>query len=134
MKLGLPNRRIFSAGVQAVKHLAIALILLPVAALAQNAPSTEYTTPPRHLNPLGCMPTVRGPNFNLRPAETVVSFKVEADGTVKDVVITQASGASDTDQAVVECARHFQYLPAQKDGHPVEVDWGFVVKWNAPRS
>jgi protein TonB len=61
---------------------------------------------------------------------TTISFHVEPDGSVKDVVVTKSSGFDALDQVAAECATQWQYKPAMRNGQPIEVSWHANVQWN----
>jgi TonB family protein len=63
---------------------------------------------------------------------TELSFKIEPDGSVKDVAVTNSSGNADLDWAAVTCVSGWRYKPAIKDGSPAESPWTSKVTWMAP--
>jgi TonB family protein len=72
----------------------------------------------------------------VRPTEaplgpTVLSLKVEPDGTVKDVTVVQSSGDKTADRAATECAASWRYVPATQNGQPVEVLWKSQINWHS---
>ncbi len=60
---------------------------------------------------------------------TGLSFRIGADGSVKDVRVSSSSGHDELDQAAVNCASSWQYKPAIQNNQPVEVPWQTNVKW-----
>lgn len=61
--------------------------------------------------------------------ETLVSFVVAKDGTVKNVSVARSSGYPELDQASVNCVATFRYEPATANGNPVEYDSKVVMVW-----
>jgi TonB family protein len=61
---------------------------------------------------------------------TGLSFHIEPDGSVKDVIVVQSSGHSDLDQATVDCVSKWRYYPATQSGQAVEIDDQFRVRWS----
>jgi protein TonB len=60
---------------------------------------------------------------------TELSFHIQPDGSVKDVVIAKPSGIDALDQSAVECASLWQYKPAMQNGQPIEVSWRVRIPW-----
>jgi TonB family protein len=58
-----------------------------------------------------------------------VTFRIAADGTVKDVLVVNPSDFPDLDDATVRCVSTFLYNPATRDGKPVEVDRSSRIRW-----
>lgn len=56
---------------------------------------------------------------------TILSFKVEPDGSVKDVSVTQSSGNPDLDEATSDCvaARHVDPAPTSEVSRQIEIVW-----------
>ena len=65
------------------------------------------------------------PIFGPRPKTppVLLNFTVEADGTVKDVMIVQSSGEGSLDNLAVDCTTQRHYTPAMRNGQPVKVRW-----------
>jgi len=64
---------------------------------------------------------------------TLVSFKIEPDGSVKDPAVVNSSGNADLDWAAVTCVSSWRYKPAIQNGRPAEVPWQANVQWmNSP--
>lgn len=61
----------------------------------------------------------------------LVSAKVRDDGTVRSVRLAQSSGFNDLDNAAVNAVNGWKFVPATKDGNPVE-DWATVQIVFAP--
>lgn len=61
--------------------------------------------------------------------DTLVSFVVSTDGSVKNVDIIERSGHADLDAAAVQCVSQFRYYPAIRDGKAVEIDGKVTVPW-----
>jgi protein TonB len=64
---------------------------------------------------------------------TTVSFKIEPDGSVRDVAVVQSSGFPELDEAATPCVTTWQYKPAEQNGQPVEASWTAKVIWKVPR-
>jgi TonB family protein len=62
-----------------------------------------------------------------------ISYRIAADGAVKNPVVTESSGSPDLDQASLDCVSAFRYWPATHDGKPVELDRTVDVDWNLER-
>lgn len=52
-----------------------------------------------------------------------LSFFIKRDGTVRAPKIVRSTGFPDLDQAARSCVLNFRYIPASKNGRPVEVAW-----------
>lgn len=62
-------------------------------------------------------------------SKTLVAFKIEPDGSVKDITVAQSSGYDDFDNAAMACASNWRYLPARQNGVPVEVPWKASIRF-----
>lgn len=60
---------------------------------------------------------------------TQMAFRIMTDGNTQDVHVESSSGDSKLDQAAVQCAQRWHYLPAKRDGVPIEFDWKAKVVW-----
>jgi TonB family protein len=60
---------------------------------------------------------------------TDLSFRVRADGSVTDPVVTHTSGYDILDQASLNCVSRWRYTPVLEEGVPVEVEWQAHVTW-----
>lgn len=63
---------------------------------------------------------------------TKLSFHISIEGLPKDMTIAQSSGNDDLDNAALECASHWRYRPALKNGVPIETPWDANVVWRVP--
>lgn len=61
---------------------------------------------------------------------TSLSFRITAEGTVADIVVSESSGFEALDKASVACAAEWRYQPAVRDGKPIEVPWQAKVRWS----
>ncbi|HTT97121.1 MAG TPA: TonB family protein [Rhizomicrobium sp.] len=61
---------------------------------------------------------------------TLMSFRVTADGSTKDVTVTKSSGNADLDAAAQTCVAQWKYRPAMSNGAPVEMPWQANVLWS----
>jgi TonB family protein len=66
-------------------------------------------------------PAAKGP--------TRISFHIKVDGSVSEIDVVQSSGDERLDAAARACVAHWRYIPAVKDGLPVEVPWQADVAW-----
>jgi protein TonB len=118
-----------------MKGLACALAFVPALANAQTitppAPSTADITPPHRITTGGCSASYPSRRVQENAGTTVITFKVEPDGTTKDVVVIQSSGSDDLDQSVIKCFEGARYSPALQDGVPVEYAAKLAVKWHS---
>lgn len=73
---------------------------------------------PHHMN-------VPAPNHPIRqnvPGSVLVSYVIEADGSVQHVTVLESSGYKQLDEAAVEIWSHSKYgVPGKLDGQPVRV-------------
>ena len=126
---------------EGLKGVCAALIVLLQGAMAESAPpiTPPLTQPlpssvtPPHAEAGGkCSSRVRG---HPKPSElnnTVLSFEIDIDGTVKDVVIEQSSGDDCVDKAAANCAATgWHYKPAMQNGQPVAVMWRVSINWRS---
>ncbi len=61
---------------------------------------------------------------------TTLAFHITTDGSISDVTVAESSGYNSLDEAAVHCASaSWHYKPAMQEGHPVEVPWKAIVKW-----
>ena len=107
-----------------LKHLAVLLLAIPAAALAdapaQNPPAkgpgclAHY---PQAAKDAGAEGTTR------------LDFTVTEQGKVTDIGVARSSGNADLDAASVTCARLWTYKPATKEGKPTAVRWSATVQW-----
>jgi TonB family protein len=58
-----------------------------------------------------------------------IAFLVTAEGKVKDITITKSSGSTALDQATVLCASYWLYVPATRNGQPVDAPRTAIVNW-----
>ena len=66
---------------------------------------------------------------------TVLSFKVEIDGTLKDVTVVKSSGNATLDESAAKwVTAKWRYKPALSDGHPVETTTKAQILWRSPAS
>lgn len=63
---------------------------------------------------------------------TFLGFKIMTDGTVSAIKVMGSSGSKLLDQAAVQCASHWHYRPAIKNGQLAESDWKASVRWVLP--
>jgi TonB family protein len=63
---------------------------------------------------------------------TLLSFKIEPDGSVKDIAVVSSSGNADLDWAATTCVNSWRYKPATRDGVPAEAAWQAKVNWIVP--
>lgn len=52
-----------------------------------------------------------------------LQFQITTQGTVSTPEVIQSSGDNSLDAAAVECASHWQYTPAMRNGEAVAIKW-----------
>ena len=115
-----------------MKRILALLLTLPSIAWAQTPPSLAPLPdagdlPPRPTgDPHLCKLAV---SSNLATNGTMLHFTVTADGGVKDITIVKSSGANKLDSAAVICVSGWRYIPATKNGNPIEKLWVANVDW-----
>ena len=118
-----------------MKKRFLMLALLPTVVFAdpQTGTSPSAVTPPAATgNPHACG-TEWYPPAALAAGEegkTTLSFRVGVDGSPKNISVAVSSGFQDLDQAAIQCAATWKYLPAVENGQPREVDWKAAVEWS----
>ena len=60
---------------------------------------------------------------------TGLGFRVEKDGSTRDVSVTASSGSTDLDHAAIACVSTWRYSPASQNGEAVTTDWKANVVW-----
>lgn len=108
--------------------LIAAFALLATTARAETNVTT--TTSPVPLDVHVCHNFPHSAAWTGTEGESTVSFHIAADGTVKDLSITQSSGDRDLDQAALTCASLWRYKPATHDSVAVEVPWTAQIHWS----
>src|SRR5262249_50453155 len=109
---------------------------LPTFAVAENlsaAPPTEVSKPLADVTPHFIAERNRWcgtgytalPNGPVAIGPTEIAFKIEPDGSVRDVEVIESSGWSVGDRVVVQCARGWHYEPL-----PHELSWRVSIFWN----
>ncbi|HEX3673781.1 MAG TPA: energy transducer TonB [Rhizomicrobium sp.] len=63
------------------------------------------------------------------PGPVILAFKIEPDGSVKDVVLQASSGDRVYDAYAASCVAGWHYVPATQNGVPVEYDWRAEITW-----
>jgi TonB family protein len=62
----------------------------------------------------------------------MVQFTITVDGTVKDVSVIASGNLPAVDEAAIRCVSKWHYVPAAKDGTPIEQPgWQARVLWKA---
>ena len=71
------------------------------------------------------------PAFHTRGSvSTDVSFHIEPDGGVRDIVVLKSSGNPQLDGLATDCiVSNWRYPPAMQDGKPVQIDMVTFVHW-----
>lgn len=94
------------------------------AAPVLTPPVAVSVIPPRHPFPYKMVVEAPGVSATIRlePVEARVRLRilVRVDGTVGTVEIAVASSRPDLDAAAVDAAKGWRFLPARRDGHPIE--------------
>ncbi len=71
-----------------------------------------------------------GPSRPSARGDTILSFKITAEGKVRDVAILHTSRDQFLDEAAKACVLTWQYKPAMhRDGTPYEVPWIARISW-----
>jgi len=121
-----------------MKFVVAVLALLPICAQAQDVmcspphcPLINGIAPPYQLPGAGfdCWKDIR----SLAPAkfgETVVSYKVATDGSVKDLTLEQSSGSDGLDRKIMKCSAAARFKPATKNGRAVEYPEKIDFDWS----
>ena len=60
----------------------------------------------------------------------VLSVMIEADGTVSDVRVKRSSGFPRLDASALDTVRHWQYVPAKRNGFPVAYRYAQPVRFS----
>jgi protein TonB len=96
----------------------------PAASPVLTAPIPVAIDPPRH--PDAWQVIVEGPGMVAAARPNAISARVRLrlhlrdDGSVALVTIVTSSGRSDLDAAATGAARAWRFLPARRDGVPIE--------------
>jgi TonB family protein len=61
---------------------------------------------------------------------TQIKFRIGTDGRIKDLAVAVSSGDAGLDQASIDCATSWRYVPATQNGQPVEVEWKARINWS----
>ena len=72
--------------------------------------------------------------INHEEGVTGVSFRIDQEGHVKDVIVSKSSGHDVLDKAAIACVSGWTYKPATQSGHPVEVTRTANFDWILPKS
>lgn len=62
-------------------------------------------------------------------AKTGMSFRVTTMGTVAEPAVSQPSGNGELDAAALDCVGTWRFLPAMRNGAPMEIPWQATVIW-----
>jgi len=95
----------------------------------ETTPAANETLPsqlPGHV----CRNYPHGALWDEAQGSARVSFRIAADGTVKDAAITKSTGNNDLDQAALACVAAWKYKPATRDGVAVDWSWEANVNWS----
>jgi TonB family protein len=60
---------------------------------------------------------------------TDVSYRVAADGSVKNAAVLRSSDGADLDQAALDCVATWRFFPTYEGGTPVERDGSAEIYW-----
>jgi TonB family protein len=127
------RRLIFLAIVLSSHALSLTLRSGIAAAQQLSSPSPTSITLPATLGAPHVCNASKYPGSALQSgAEGTVTivFSIEPDGTTKDAVVTDSSGTAALDQRALDCVATWQYRPAMRDGHPIEVPWVNVITFS----
>jgi len=122
-----------------MKRILVVMLLLPVTALAQTPAPTAPPGPP----PGVTMPASTGAphicSHENYPPDAVrggeegtarIEFHITESGVVANPVIAKSSGYADLDAAALACVARFRYIPAMKDGKPIDVSRFVTINWS----
>lgn len=75
-----------------------------------------------------------GPSRPSTHGDTILGFKITAEGNVRDVSLLHSSRDAFLDDAAKACVMTWQYKPAMhRNGNPYEVPWIARVSWQLGR-
>jgi protein TonB len=123
MRIDIAILVVLTSGAAALAQPAAPPENAPVSASPGDA-SARSTDCDRHAVPLPADAVRSGVE-----SDTLLSFRIAADGTTKDVTVQRSSGNAALDKAAVAGVRCWRYKPTMEDGKPVEVPWHAAVKW-----
>src|SRR4030088_2463679 len=119
---------------------AAALLAQTTCALGQTAPTgASPEAPPDSVLPpkqdgRPCRPKLPFPVQAIlslkNSVATVLSYIIEADGSVRNVIVARSSGNDSLDLYAAACVADRHYEPATQNGHPVEEAWRAEMRWN----
>lgn len=96
----------------------------PPATVVLTPPVPVELTPPKHPQPYRMVVDAPGlaSAARLEAVEARVRLRlvVRADGNVARVEIAASSGRAELDEAALDAARHWRFLPARRNGEPVD--------------
>jgi len=96
----------------------------PPATVVLTPPVPVELTPPKHPQPYRMVIDAPGlaSAARLEAVEARVRLRlvVRADGNVARVEIAASSGRAELDEAALDAARHWRFLPARRNGEPVD--------------
>jgi TonB family protein len=61
--------------------------------------------------------------------DTIVTYVIAMDGSVKDVAVKQSSGNADLDRTTVDCLSGWRFYPVTQNGQAIEVDGVVRMRW-----
>lgn len=120
--------------------IGLTLVIIPVLARPALAQGASAAAPSSPLPP--APPRASDECGEYYPADMVsahqggdvfVSVHISADGTLSEANVAQSSGFPSLDAAAVKCVNGAVWVPALRDGVPVEVDWQIRVGWSPLR-
>jgi protein TonB len=106
--------------------LVLSLVLLPAMAWADTPDSAVKATGRPHTCTEFYPDTAATAQAE---GTTTLSFRITSQGTTADVAVSKSSGNADLDAAAIQCVSGWHYLPATKDGKPIDYPWQANVQW-----
>jgi TonB family protein len=98
----------------------------------QRPPSAASLAPPAQLGRPHVCGKLYYPALAKRlkhEGDTALLFIVETNGTISSPQVTKSSGYDELDEAALQCAMGWTFVPARQNGESVAVPWRGVVRW-----
>lgn len=109
-----------------------AVFSMPI--LAADSPKDIYVKPMVTGQPHICTPYYPQEALeNHITGKITLQFTITTQGTVSPPEVIASSGDDSLDAAAQECASHWQYSPATRNGNPVAIKWRAQVIFDLPR-
>jgi TonB family protein len=125
-----------------IRWLAIFIVLLPAAALAQTSAPGVSSSASHDGDPQSASAQALGEHIcpgypdlaaqNMIKGATELAFQITAEGKVSNVVVQSSSGSAQLDAAARLCVMGWLYKPEMQDGKPVAVPGSVRITWTSP--